>query len=176
MAATVSARTAILVAALAAAALVVVLALSPAAGAHARGAACTHPAARHSDRDTHSCAGVEGTDRSGHRSKLHDREKSGRHRTKHRPKRTASAEGGEGAEEASEGGEEGVEVLGSERQPGGAPEALCEDGSAPEAEGSGAFACEDGSEPACAGGLRPVVSADGSQLLCEAASGDRRSD
>ena len=60
-----------------------------------------------------------------------------------------------------------------------AAQARCEDTSAPEAVEGGengseeAFVCEDGSEPSCAGGLVPVVSSDGMQLLCEAATREK---
>jgi hypothetical protein len=61
----------------------------------------------------------------------------------------------------------------SERTPAAStsPPATCEDASAPIPGGDGSYSCEDGSEPACASGVEPVRSSDGSKLLCPIETG-----
>jgi hypothetical protein len=51
------------------------------------------------------------------------------------------------------------------------PELTCEDGSAPARRGV-SFTCADGSRPACTDGSAPVVSSDGTTLVCEPAVTD----
>jgi hypothetical protein len=170
---TASARIGILGVALVTAVLALALALSPQAGARARGAACTHSAQEGHPRGTHSCLGAGDAGRSSHRhGKSHAHSRTGRHHPKHGSGHHGGAQsGGRHTNEVGTGGEEGGS---GEAQAPGPLEALCEDGSAPEAEGGGTFTCEDGSEPSCAEGLEPVLSSDGSQLLCETSRPPRR--
>jgi hypothetical protein len=176
MSPTISNRLGTLAVLLTAAVLALALVLAAQAGARARGAACTHSAAGHPRHGAHPCAGsgsVSTGKSRGRGGRSHTHLKEVRHHTKHPAKPPGSAEAGEGAEEVGESGQ--TEAGGQESSPG-PPEALCEDGSAPETEGGGVFTCEDGSQPQCTSGLKPVVSSNGSQLLCEAPSSGTRRD
>ncbi len=180
----ISTRAGTLVAVLIAAALLLALALSPRADARAHSAACTHSTSR-IRHGGHSCTANAG---SGHRKgRARKHSKTGAHR--HAAGSPTPTNGGEQSEDEqaegahAEGGQggsgQGTGAAGSGKAgasgSSSAPQARCEDASAPEAVEGGengseeAFVCEDGSEPACAGGLVPVVSSDGLQLLCEAA-------
>jgi hypothetical protein len=168
------------VAVLIAAALLLALALSPRADARAHSAACTHSTSR-TRHGAHSCAAGAGKGRRKGRTRTHSKTSAHRHPTgSHTP-----TNGGEQAErEQSEGegsaGDQGTGAAGSGKAgTSGVAQARCEDTNAPEAIEGGengseeAFVCEDGSEPSCAGGLMPVVSSDGLQLLCEASPGQK---
>jgi uncharacterized membrane protein len=173
------ARATTVVAALLAAALLLALALSPRADAHAHSAACTRATGR-SRHGARSCAAGNG--RSHRHGKPHSSHTKPAHR--HPAKGVGAAGGGEEGEEG-ESGQAGGEEEGAGQGGGNTPaastgaHALCEDNSAPEPVEGGengseeAFVCDDGSEPACDRGLSPVVSGDGLQLLCETASDDR---
>jgi hypothetical protein len=51
--------------------------------------------------------------------------------------------------------------------PGGSSGATCSDGINATLDEEGTFACVNGAEPACQEGFAPVVSGDGSTLICE---------
>jgi hypothetical protein len=159
------------------AALLLALVLSPRADARARSAACTHSTSR-TRHGAHSCtAGADKGRRNG-RARAHS--KSGAHRHapgSHHPTNGGEQSEGEQSEDGQGEGSQGTDAAGSGKAgASGAAQARCEDARTPEAVEGGengseeAFVCEDGSEPSCAGGLVPVVSSDGMQLLCEAAS------
>jgi hypothetical protein len=178
--AAISTRAGALVAVLVAAALLLALALSPPANARAHSAACTHSA----DRSMHSASCSTDAGRGHHKVRGRKHSKSGarRHTTgSHTPSDGGGRPEGEQPEnERSEGEQSGHgqstgTAGGGQAGPSGTAQARCEDASAPEAVEGGengdeeGFVCDDGSEPSCAGGLVPVVSSDGLQLLCRAA-------
>jgi hypothetical protein len=163
-----------------AATLLLALGLSTQADARAHSAACAHPTSR-TRHGAHPCAA--GAGRGRRKDRAHTHSKAGAHR--HAAGSHPTADGGEQSEgeqsesEQSEG--QGTSAAGSgQTGPSGGAQARCEDAGAPEAVEGGengseeAFVCEDGSEPSCAGGLVPVVSSDGLELLCEAAPDERR--
>lgn len=181
MIASIPIRAVALAALLTAAVLALALALTPQAGARAHSAACTHPAAAHSKHGAHACTG--GTGRQGHhRGKLRAHAKTGGRRSGPAAEPQTPANGGGSQEGAQGAGGKGASGAGSSKAgSSSAAQARCEDGGAPEAVEGGenggeeAFVCKDGSEPACASSLAPAVSSDGQQLLCEAASVNKRS-
>jgi hypothetical protein len=169
-------RAATLVTVLTALAIALALAFCPRAGARARTATCPHATTNRSRHGAHSCAGKTG--RGHHKSKARMHSNTGGHQRAAGSHTSTSGNGGEGARG---GAPSTSEAAGAKGRSSGAPPARCEDGSAPEPVERGengqeeAFVCEDGSEPLCAAALTPVVSGDGTQLLCEAASGAKQS-
>jgi hypothetical protein len=127
-------------------AIAVALALPQQAGARARNAACTptHARAGHGSR---TCSAAS-------KDRRHRKGKALRHRAKPTGRRRL-ATGADGAPGASADAE-----------------ASCPNGVDATASGEGSFTCADGSEPGCVEGFAPVVSSDGSKLLCEPESSD----
>ncbi len=133
--------------------------------AQARKAVCTSSSTTHSKRGAHACAQSKHTFRShGKSKKSHARVKARVHHAKHAVPTAKHADGKKPA------------AADRTKPPAGTSPipAICEDGSAPTREASGSFSCDDESEPGCESGSTPVLSSDGSTLLCNVLASDER--
>jgi hypothetical protein len=116
------------------------------AGAQAHKAACSATRAKHGP---HACAP----------SKAH----------KHKAKIGAHHKHASGSRRTSA---QGTVQTPSAPAPGGSPGATCSDGVNATLDEEGTFACANGAEPVCQEGFAPVVSGDGSTLICEPEPGE----
>jgi hypothetical protein len=109
--------------------------------------------------------------RDAHKPKGHHHKRA-RH-TRRRSRRRAGVHGSTGATVPAAACEEGTEAAASEEcdhaDGGSVSQPLCADGSFPTVEAGGSLQCDDGSEPTCEGGASPVLIAEGSTPVCEAA-------
>jgi hypothetical protein len=137
--------TAILALALSLATLVVVLVCSPQALARTRKAACSSTHTVRPKGHSRACAQSRHASRSARRSKAHAHGKVKGHHARHAAKKKAKK--------------------GAKSQVKQVP-AVCEDASAPARESEGFFTCADESEPVCRNGSIPVLSSNGSTLVC----------
>jgi hypothetical protein len=116
------------------------------AGAQAHKAACS---AAHAKHGPHACAPSKGHK---HKAKIEA------HRKHASDSRRTSAQG--------------TVQIPPAPAPSGSPGATCSDGVNATLNEEGTFACTNGAEPGCQEGFAPVVSGDGSTLICEPEPGE----
>ena len=124
----------------AAIALTFAFAASPQASAQTRKTGCV----THAKQGHHTCS----ASKKGHKRHGKSGSKGKAHHAKHAVKHKAGAPGATGAASA----------------------ASCSDGTNATLDGEGSFTCANGSEAGCEEGFAPVISSDGSTLLCEPAT------
>lgn len=121
---------------------------SHSAGAKAHKAACS---TTHTKRGSHTCSSFK-----GHKHGA----KTGAHRRHATGSRHVPAQGKVQTPSGTSSGPSGP-------APGGSSGATCSDGVNATLDEEGSFACANGAEPGCREGFAPVVSGDGSTLICE---------
>ena len=139
--------TAVLALALSIVAIVAVLVLSPQALAHGHKAACSS-SATHSKHGARACVQSRRAAKS-HKRKAHARPKVKGHHSKHAATTNKTTK------------KKAKSPTGTIQTP-----AVCEDGIVPVRESDGFFSCDDESEPGCENGSTPMLTPNGTKLIC----------